>query len=441
MQNNLKIGLISLGCAKNLVDSERLSSTLIAKGYEITDSYDQSSLIIVNTCGFIDSAQDESYNAIKEALDHCEKVIVAGCLGTKKDAILARFPNVYAVFGPSMRTSILRAVSKAIGEPDPHARQRVRASGVKFTPPHYSYVKIAEGCRHKCSFCIIPSLRGPLRSRTVDSIMSECEDLAKAGSKELIIIAQDSSDYGIDLKVKSSLYELCNQLSTLNLWLRLHYVYPSAQANKVVELMAENKILPYLDVPLQHASQRVLKAMQRPHNIDKVLKTIEAWRSICPDIALRSTFITGFPTETESEFNELLDFLKEAKLDRVGCFPYSDVQGAKANELIPSIDPMIRQERAERLMQVQEQISYAKLQQRIGKEYTLIVDDITEEGLAICRSKYESPDVDGIITIEKAHALKVGSFVKAIITKADSHDMQAVLSKPRIQDAINFIKK
>lgn len=430
MQKIPKIGLISLGCAKNLVDAERLSSALIAKGYEIAPDYQDSDLVVVNTCGFINSAQDESYQAIDDALKHCDKVVVAGCLGTKKDEILKHFPNVFAIYGPSMRTAILRGIAHAVGEPPYEARQRVRASGVKFTPKHYSYVKIAEGCRHHCSFCIIPSLRGPLRSRELSAIISECEDLVKAGSKELLIIAQDSSDYGIDLKTKSSLSELCEELSKLNVWLRLHYVYPNNEANRVVELMSEHKVLPYLDVPFQHANQRILKLMRRPHNIQKVLNTINNWRNICPDIAIRSTFITGFPGETTSEFNELLDFIKEAKLDRVGCFPYSDVEGAEANSLDNPVDPEIRQERAELLMQTQEQISYEKLQQRIGKEYVVIVDDVTEDGLAICRSKYEAPDVDGVITIENAQHLRAGNFVNAIITGASTHDMTAKLCTP-----------
>ncbi|SPT71574.1 Ribosomal protein S12 methylthiotransferase RimO [Anaerobiospirillum thomasii] len=440
MQKIPSIGIVSLGCAKNLVDTQRLTSLLVARGYQIKDEYDSCDLIIVNTCGFVAPAIKESLEAIGVALEHSQKVIVMGCLGSNDKLILQNYPNVLAVYGPGMRASVMRGVIKAIGEPPQDAVQRVNPSGILLTPPHYAYVKVAEGCRHRCSFCIIPKLRGPLRSRSVDHIYAECSDLVKNGVKELLVIAQDSSDYGIDLKEKSSIYDLCLKLSELKRWIRVHYVYPSAAADSLVELMADRKIVPYIDVPLQHAHPDVLKAMRRPGNIEKTLKTIERWREICPDIAIRSTFIAGFPGETDEQFNFLLDFLKEAKLDRVGCFAYSDVEGAAANSIEPSVPFDVRQDRVARLMELQEQISYAKLQQRIGKSYEIIVDSVTDEHVAIGRSMYESPDIDGQIFIEDARGIRAGDIVKAIITQADAHDMNAMLPSKYNQTTIPFAR-
>ncbi len=421
------IGLVSLGCAKNLVDSERLTSALIAMGYEIQNDYEKCDVVVVNTCGFIGPAIEESMQAIGEALNYARKVIVTGCLGARAQLIMDRYPQVAAVYGPGMRASVIRGIINLVGHPPESARQKVRSSGVLLTPPHYAYVKIAEGCRHHCSFCIIPMLRGPLRSRKPELIENECLDLVRNGVKELLIIAQDSSDYGFDLKPRSSLSELLRKVGELKRWVRVHYVYPSAEADNLVELMAEGLVLPYLDVPLQHVNPQILRSMKRPGNIEKTLRAIEKWRSICPDLAIRSTFITGFPGETESQFNELLDFLKEAKLDRVGCFPYSDVDGAAANNYLNPVDEELREERCGILMNLQAEISKQKLASRVGKEYQVLIDYVDDEGNAVGRSKYEAPDIDGVITIEKTKGLRAGDFVRAKIISSSEHDLQAAL--------------
>lgn len=427
MINIPRIGIVSLGCAKNLVDTERLTSALVAMGYEIENDYNNCDLVIVNTCGFINQAQQESLEAIQEAMKQTSKVIVMGCLGKKASLIYEKFPKVCKVYGPGLRTSVLRGVKELLGVPPASARQHVEASGILLTPPHYAYLKIAEGCRHRCSFCIIPQLRGPLHSRDVDAIFKEARDLTLRGVRELLIIAQDSSDYGFDLKNGTSLSSLCKALAPLKRWLRLHYVYPSAEADKVVELMAENIVLPYLDVPFQHANEQILRAMRRPGNIEKTLKTIEKWRSICPDIALRSTFITGFPGETETMFNDLLSFLKEAKLDRVGVFPYSNVDGAFANSLDNQVPEEVREERAQLLMDLQATISREKLLTRVGKSYDVIIDNVSEDGIAVGRTKYEAPDIDGVVVINDAKNVECGDIVRATITATDEHDMQATL--------------
>ncbi len=439
MQKIPRIGLISLGCAKNLVDTERLTSVLIAKGYQIEANYEDCDLIVVNTCGFISPAVEESLEAIGQAVSYAPKVIVTGCLGAKAQLILKEYPQVAAVYGPGTRASVLRGIRTLIGEPPQEAVQHVNPSGILLTPPHYAYLKIAEGCRHRCAFCIIPSLRGPLRSRNPDDIYKEASDLTSRGVKELLIIAQDSSDYGFDLKNQPSLSQLCKKLASLKRWLRIHYVYPSKEANKIVELMADNIVLPYLDVPLQHASERILKQMRRPGNTEKMLATIENWRKIRPDIAIRSTFITGFPGETEEDFSELLSFIKEAKLDRVGCFPYSDVDGAAANDFPNPVPLEIREERAAILMETQEQISREKLKARIGKVYDVVIDTLNEDGIAVGRSKYEAPDVDGIITIHNAKGIREGDIVKVEITASDTHDLQGELCS-NLQKPIPFSK-
>ena len=438
MQKIPRIGLVSLGCAKNLVDTQRLTSVLVAKGYDISEDYKSCDLIIVNTCGFIAPAIEESLNAIGVALKQQSKVIVMGCLGTNDKIILENYPQVLKVYGPGMRASVLRGVIKAVGEPPQEAVQHLSPSGIILTPPHYAYLKIAEGCRHRCSFCIIPKLRGNLRSRTVEHIFDEAYDLCQNGVKELLVISQDSSDYGCDLKDKPTIVDVCTKLSELKRWIRVHYVYPSPIADKLVELMADRKILPYIDVPFQHAHPRVLKNMRRPGNIEKTLKTIEKWREICPDIAIRSTFIAGFPGETREEFEFLLDFLKEAKLDRVGCFPYSDVEGADANNIDGALPVEVREQRAHELMDLQEKISYQKLQKRINKTFDVLVDSVTDEHVAIGRTMYESPDIDGQIFIENAHGVKAGSLVKAVVTSTDAHDMQAELLIHHKKMAINF---
>lgn len=422
------IGFVSLGCAKNLVDTERLSSALVAMGYRTSPDYAQCDAVIVNTCGFITPAIEESLGAINEALSSSGKVIVTGCLGRNADLVKERCPKVTAVVGPGLRASVIRELEKAVGTPPQSARQRVPESGILLTPPHYAYLKIAEGCRHHCTFCIIPSLRGPLRSRDPQSVMKEALDLKRRGVKELLVIAQDSSDYGIDLSPKSSLSELLKMLSELKLWVRVHYVYPSKEADRAVELMGQGLILPYLDVPLQHVALPLLRAMKRPGGMERALEAVQRWRSVCPDICIRSTFITGFPGESEAMFNELLDFLKEARLDRVGCFPYSDVQGAEANSLPGAIDPEIREERAQRLMEVQAQISYEKLEKRVGHEYDTIIDSVSEDGSAVGRTRYESPDVDGMVLISKAGRIHEGDIVRTLITGHDEHDLTAVIA-------------
>lgn len=423
MSSSPKIGLISLGCAKNLVDTQRLTSVLMAMGYEIKGEYEDVDAVIVNTCGFIGPAIEESMQAIGEALEYARKVIVTGCLGARAKLILDRYPQVAAVYGPGRRTSVIRGLISLVGAPDRNKAMQVPPSGILMTPPHYAYLKIAEGCRHHCSFCIIPSLRGPLKSRDREYILKEAQDLCRRGVKELIIIAQDSSDYGHDFKKKDSLSALLKELSVYHRWLRVHYLYPSDESKKVVELMAKGLVLPYLDVPFQHVNPNILRAMKRPGNIEKTMRQIEEWRSICPDVCIRSTFITGFPGETEEQFSELLDFLKEAKLDRVGCFPYSDVEGATANTYLNPVDEEIREDRARRLMELQAKISYSKLEERVGKEYQVLVDYVDEEGHAVGRSEYESPDVDGVITIDNATNLSAGDLVKVKITSHDEHDL------------------
>lgn len=441
MRKSPKIGLVSLGCAKNLVDAQRLTSVLIAMGYEIENEYSKCDAVIVNTCGFIGPAVEESMQAIGEALNYSRKVIVTGCLGARAKVILDKYPQVAAVYGPGMRATVIRGIISLVGAPDPSAAQSVNPSGILLTPPHYAYLKIAEGCRHHCSFCIIPSLRGPLRSRLSDAIYNEASDLVRRGVKELLVIAQDSSDYGMDLKKnKTSLSALLRQLSELKRWIRVHYVYPSDEADRVVDLMGEGLVLPYLDVPFQHVNPTILRSMKRPGNIEKTLRSIEKWRSVCPDIAIRSTFIAGFPGETEEQFNELLDFIKEAKLDRVGCFPYSDVDGATANTYLNPVDEQIREERAARLMELQSQISYEKLEARVGKEYQVLIDYVSDDGVAVGRSKYESPDIDGVISIPNTKDVQVGDLVKAVITGHDEHDMEASLVS-KTTGSISFLKK
>ncbi|NLK85498.1 MAG: 30S ribosomal protein S12 methylthiotransferase RimO [Aeromonadales bacterium] len=437
--NSPKIGLISLGCAKNQVDAQRLTSALIAMGYKIENEYSKCDVVVVNTCGFIGPAVEESMQAIGEALNYARKVIVTGCLGARAKVIMDKYPQVAAVYGPGMRATVIRGIVSLVGKPKEIDRQSVNHSGILLTPPHYAYLKIAEGCRHHCSFCIIPSLRGPLRSRYPDMILSEANDLVRRGVKELLVIARDSSDYGMDLKSKPSLSSLLRQLGELKRWVRVHYVYPSDEASRVVDLMAEGLVLPYLDVPFQHVNPTILRAMKRPGNIEKTLRLIEQWRKVCPDIAIRSTFITGFPGETKEQFNELLDFIKEAKLDRVGCFPYPDVDGATANTYLNPVDEQIREERAAILMEAQAKISYDKLESRVGKEYQLLVDYVSDDGTAVGRSKYESPDIDGVISIPDAKGVEVGSLVKAVITGHDEHDMEAKLIS-KSDGAISFIK-
>lgn len=433
--NNLSptIGFVSLGCPKNLVDSERILTELRTQGYQVVPSYDNADLVIVNTCGFIDSAVQESLEAIGEALNENGKVIVTGCLGAKEDQIRTVHPKVLEISGPHSYESVLTHVNKYVPKPkfDPFT-SLVPQQGVKLTPKHYAYLKISEGCNHRCSFCIIPSLRGDMVSRSIGNVLDEAKRLVDSGVKELLIIAQDTSAYGVDTKnrmgfwngmpIKTDIQNLCEQLSQLGIWVRLHYVYPYPSVDNLIPLMAEGKILPYLDVPLQHASPSILKSMKRPGTIEKTLERIQRWRDICPEITLRSTFIVGYPGETDHDFNLLLDFLSEAKLDRVGCFTYSPVDGAIANELPDQIPEEIKQERYHQFMQLQQTISTQKLAEKIGQTLPVIIDEIDEEG-AIGRTMADAPEIDGTVYLNEEHNVKVGDIVNVEIEHSDEYDL------------------
>jgi len=432
-----KVGFISLGCPKALVDSERILTQLRAEGYEVVPSYQDANLVVVNTCGFIDDAVAESLDTIGEALAENGKVIVTGCLGAKGDLVKQTHPNVLAVTGPHAQEEVMDAIHSHLPKPHDPFVDLVPAGGIKLTPRHYAYLKISEGCNHRCRFCIIPSFRGDLVSRPINEVMTEAENLVSVGVKELLVVSQDTSAYGVDLKYKADFWkgrplntrmlDLASALGDLGVWVRLHYVYPYPNVDDVIPLMAEGKILSYLDVPLQHASPSILKSMKRPANAEKSLQRIQRWREICPDITLRSTFIVGFPGETEDDFNLLLDFLDEAQLDRVGCFAYSPVEGATANELPNQIDEALKQDRLERFMQKQATISANKLQQRVGQSLQVIVDGISEDGHALARSKAEAPEVDGWVIIKDQSNLVSGEFVNVKITDADEHDLWAAL--------------
>ncbi len=432
-----KVGFVSLGCPKALVDSERILTQLRTDGYEIVPSYDDADVVVVNTCGFIDSAKAESLDAIGEAIAENGKVIVTGCMGVDEAAIRDVHPSVLAVTGPQQYERVVGAVHEAAPhrhQHDPHI-DLVPAQGVKLTPRHYAYLKISEGCNHSCSFCIIPSMRGKLVSRPVGDVLREAEGLAKAGVKELLVISQDTSAYGLDLRyapsewrgreVKTRLTELCEALSELGIRVRLHYVYPYPHVDELIPLMAEGKILPYLDIPFQHASPKVLKAMKRPAFEDKTLARIKRWREICPELTIRSTFIVGFPGETEEDFQYLLDWLSEAQLDRVGCFQYSPVGGAPANELgLEPVPDEVKQERWERFMAHQQQISAARLERKIGREIEVLVDEVDEDG-PIGRSEADAPEIDGMVFLESKRTLRPGDVVRARVTNADEYDLWA----------------
>lgn len=427
------IGFVSLGCPKNLVDSERILTELRTQGYQVVPSYENADLVIVNTCGFIDSAVQESLEAIGEALNENGKVIVTGCLGAKEDQIRNVHPKVLEISGPHSYEAVLTHVNKYAPKPayDPFT-SLVPQQGVKLTPKHYAYLKISEGCNHNCTFCIIPSLRGEMVSRPIGNVLDEAKRLADSGVKELLVIAQDTSAYGIDIKnrtnfwngmpLKTDIQTLCEQLATLGIWVRLHYMYPYPSVDNLIPLMAEGKILPYLDVPLQHASPSVLKSMKRPGTIDKTLERIYKWREICPDITLRSTFIVGYPGETEQDFDLLLDFLSKAKLDRVGCFPYSPIEGAAANQLANQIPEEVKQERFHRFMQLQQTISTEKLQNKIGKTLSVIIDEVDEEG-AIGRSMADAPEIDGVVYLNEEKSVHVGDIVQVEIEHSDEYDL------------------
>ncbi len=427
-----KVGFVSLGCPKALVDSERILTQLRAEGYLISPSYEGADLVVVNTCGFIDSAVEESLDAIGEALRENGKVIVTGCLGAKGDVVQQAHPKVLAVTGPHATDEVMRAVHEHLPQPHDPFMDLVPPQGIKLTPRHYAYLKIAEGCNHRCTFCIIPSMRGDLVSRPIGQVMQEAEALVAAGVKELLVVSQDTSAYGVDLKYRTGFWggrplrtrmtELATALGSLGAWVRLHYVYPYPHVDEVIPLMAEGKVLPYLDVPFQHASRRILKAMKRPASAENNLGRVRRWREICPDITIRSTFIAGFPGETEAEFEELLGFLEEAQLDRVGCFAYSPVEGATANALADPVADEVKEERRARFMAVQERISTERLKRKIGQEMMVLVDEVTAEG-AIARSAADAPEIDGIVHVARSKKLKPGEFAKVRVTRSDVHDL------------------
>ena len=427
-----KIGFVSLGCPKNTFDSERILTQLRAEGYLIVPSYQDADMVVVNTCGFIDAAVEESLDAIGEALRENGKVIVTGCLGARESVITDAHPQVLAVTGPHATDDVMNAVHAHLPKPHDPYQDLIPPGGLKLTPRHYAYLKISEGCNHRCTFCIIPSLRGDLVSRPVGDVLAEAEALVKAGVKELLVISQDTSAYGVDLKyrmgfhggrpVKTRMHELVQELAKLGVWVRLHYVYPYPSVDDVIPLMAEGKVLPYLDVPFQHASPRILKAMKRPAAAENTLRRIEKWREICPELVIRSTFIVGFPGETEDDFDDLLDFLDAAQLDRVGAFAYSPVEGAAANALPDPVDEDIQQDRLARFMDVQADISAARLKAKIGREMTVLVDE-AGGGRAVARSYADAPEIDGVVHIARGRGLKAGDFVKVRITRADDYDL------------------
>ncbi|HWU35346.1 MAG TPA: 30S ribosomal protein S12 methylthiotransferase RimO [Methylovorus sp.] len=427
-----KVGFVSLGCPKASSDSERILTQLRAEGYSISGSYQDSDLVVVNTCGFIDSAVQESLDAIGEALAENGKVIVTGCLGAKADVVQTAHPSVLAVTGPHALEEVMTAVHANLPKPHDPYTDLVPPQGVRLTPKHYAYLKISEGCNHRCSFCIIPSMRGDLVSRPIGEVMQEAENLVNAGVSELLVISQDTSAYGVDVKyrtgfwngrpIKTRMTELARGLGDLGVWVRMHYVYPYPHVDEIIPLMADGLILPYLDVPFQHASPRILKAMKRPASSENNLARIKAWRDICPDITIRSTFITGFPGETEEDFQMLLDFLQEAELDRVGCFAYSAVDGAAANALPGAVPEEVKQERLARFMEVQEAISAEKLQCRVGRLETVLVDEVNGDE-AIARTKSDAPEIDGVVYLADAEGLNPGDLVEVEITDADGHDL------------------
>ena len=432
-----KVGFVSLGCPKALVDSERILTQLRTDGYEVVPDYDSANVVVVNTCGFIDSAVEESLDAIGEAIDENGRVIVTGCLGVKSEDIRERFPQVLAVTGPQAYEEVVGAVHRhvpIVAEHDPFT-ELVPPQGIKLTPRHYAYLKISEGCNHRCSFCIIPSMRGKLVSRDAGDVMAEAQRLKDAGVRELLVISQDTSAYGVDTKyrtafwngrpIKTRMKELCEAMGELGIWVRLHYVYPYPHVDDIIPLMAQGLILPYLDIPFQHASTRILKLMKRPAAAENNLTRIRAWREICPELTIRSTFIVGFPGETDAEFEELLDFLEQAQLDRVGCFQYSPVEGAAANDLPDSVSDDVKQERFERFMQTQARISEAKLQAKVGTRQVVLIDEVGDT-TATARSASDAPEIDGVVHVNvDDYDIEPGDFIEVDITRADEHDLFA----------------
>jgi ribosomal protein S12 methylthiotransferase len=439
MSKNPSVGFLSLGCPKATVDSESILTRLRSEGYDISPTYDGADIVVVNTCGFIDAAVEESLDAIGEALAENGKVIVTGCMGAegpKRQQVLETHPQVLAVTGPHATEEVMNAVHHHLPRPHDPFTDLVPPQGIRLTPSHYAYLKISEGCNHRCSFCIIPSMRGDLVSRPIGDVMREAETLRDAGVRELLIVSQDTSAYGVDVKyrtgfwggkpLRTKLFDLASALGELGIWVRMHYVYPYPHVDDILPLMAEGRILPYLDVPFQHASPRILKAMKRPANAENNLERIRAWREICPDITIRSTFIAGFPGETDAEFEELLQFLGEARLDRVGCFAYSPVDGATANDLPGAVPEEVREERRQRLMEFQEDISTQRLEEKIDREMIVLVDEVDEDG-AVARSEGDAPDIDGLVHILDGQDLDVGDFVRVRITDCDVHDLYAEL--------------
>jgi ribosomal protein S12 methylthiotransferase len=429
-----RVGFVSLGCPKALVDSESILTRLRAEGYDIAPDYAGSDVVVVNTCGFIDSAVQESLDAIGEALAENGKVIVTGCLGAKGDVVREAHPRVLAVTGPHATEAVMDAVHAHLPRPHDPFMDLVPPQGIRLTPRHYAYLKISEGCNHRCTFCIIPSMRGDLVSRPIGDVMKEAESLAKSGVKELLVISQDTSAYGVDVKyrtgfwggrpVRTKMQDLCAALAELGVWVRLHYVYPYPHVDDVIPLMAQGRILPYLDVPFQHASPRILKLMRRPASSEKNLERIRAWRAECPDITVRSTFIVGFPGETDAEFEELLAFLDEAQLDRVGCFAYSPVDGAAANALAGSIPDEVKEQRRMRFMAKQESISAAKLARKVGRTMDVLVDEV-DGAVAIARSAADAPEIDGVVRVADARAARPGDILSVKVTGATAHDLSA----------------
>jgi len=435
MSSSPKVGFVSLGCPKALVDSERILTQLRTDGYDVVPDYDSADVVVVNTCGFIDSAVKESMDAIGEALDENGKVIVTGCLGVKAEDIQKQYPNVLAVTGPQAYEEVVGAVHMHLPQPKEHDPflDLVPPQGIKLTPRHYAYLKISEGCNHRCSFCIIPSMRGDLVSREIGDVMEEAQRLKNAGVRELLVISQDTSAYGVDIRYRTSFWngrpiktrmkELCEALGELGIWVRLHYVYPYPHVDNIIPLMADGKILPYLDIPFQHASQSVLKRMKRPAASENNLARIRAWRETCPELTIRSTFITGFPGETEGDFEELLGFLHEAQLDRVGCFAYSPVEGAKANELENPVPEDLKQERLQRFMETQAEISANRLKAKVGTRQVVLIDSV-EGNQAIARSSADAPEIDGVVHIDvDDYEIEAGDFIEVDVTSTDEHDL------------------
>jgi ribosomal protein S12 methylthiotransferase len=437
-QTSPRVGFISLGCPKALVDSERILTQLRIEGYQVVGGYGEADVVVVNTCGFIEAAQQESLDAIGEALAENGKVIVTGCLGMREAFIRERHPDVLAITGPHDYEAVMKAVHAQLAPPprNPYV-DLIPASGIKLTPRHYAYLKISEGCNHKCSFCIIPKLRGKLDSRPITEVMREAEKLVKDGVKELLVVSQDTSAYGVDIRYaggrwrerdyRSHMTDLCTALGELGVWARLHYVYPYPHVDEIIPLMAEGRVLPYLDIPLQHASPKILKAMRRPAAGEKALKRIQDWRRTCPDLTIRSTFIVGFPGETDADFRELLAFIGEAELDRVGCFAYSPVDGADANALTGHVPAELAEERRAEFMQAQAKVSRARLARFVGRELEVLVDAV-QDGTAVARSFADAPEIDGVVRVTGAARLKAGQFAKVKVTRTDDYDLEAALA-------------